>query len=247
MKSPRVSFVIPAHNAEAFLAQAILSCRNQSVKELEIIVVDDGSRDGTKELIEWHAANDSRVIYAGFSENRGRSAARNYGNAIAKAPFILVLDADDIALKNRARDTLLTFQMKNPDVVYGPFQLINENDQIIGLQKAGAFNKEFSLQKKQNGIGHSTMAYRKGVCRNVQYDEGDYSRLGLDDWKFQWDCILAGYKFGVASVALSKYRIYQLPNQTYGSPTEFMRDEKEVEKLKNEYIARISDDLASKV
>jgi glycosyltransferase involved in cell wall biosynthesis len=237
--TPKASFVIPAHNAEAYLAQAILSCREQSMKDIEIIVVNDGSTDGTQELIEWHAAKDSRVKVCQFHDNCGRSAARNMGNALARAPFILVLDADDMAMKNRARDTLLTFNMKNCDVLYGPFSVIDENDNVIGKQQATHFNRELAIKKKQNYIGHSTMAYRKGVTLNVSYDEGDYSRLGLDDWKFQWDCILKGYKFDFTKNALSYYRIYALPNGSIGSPTEFHRNSKEVEKLKNGYLAGI--------
>jgi glycosyltransferase involved in cell wall biosynthesis len=247
MKPPPVSFVIPAHNAEAYLAQAILSCRGQSIKDLEIIVVNDGSTDGTFELARWHSQQDPRVKVIDFEKNQGRSAARNAGNAAAKAPIILVLDADDIALKNRARDTLLCFQMKNPDVIYGPYQVIDENESVLGTQNAGPLNKEFNLEHKKNFIGHSTMAYRKGVAVIVQYDEGEYSDLGLDDWKFQWDCVLKGYKFATTSTVLTKYRIYQLPNHTYGSPTEHFRDNKRVETVKNEYLARIQDQLTSKI
>lgn len=235
----RASFVIPAYNAETFLAQAILSCRGQSVKEVEILIVDDGSTDGTGELARWHEKEDSRVKLF-HVRHSGRSAARNFGNAAAKAPFIFVLDADDIAHRNRVRDTLITFQMKNPDIVYGPFDVIDEQEQLLGKQPAGPWNKEISIKRQQNFIGHSTMAYRKGVATNVQYDEGDFSRLGLDDWKFQWDCILKGYKFEVCKQTLSRYRIYQLPDQTYGSTTEFNRDPGEVKKLKDAYLDGIT-------
>lgn len=236
---PKASFVIPAYNAELFLAQAILSCRSQSVKDIEIIVVDDGSTDGTKELVQWHSKEDDRVKYF-YVEHFGRSAARNFGNTLAESPFIFVLDADDISNKNRVRDTLITFQMKNPDVVYGPFDVVDEHDQLIGKQQAGPWNREISIKRQQNYIGHSTMAYRKGVAINVPYDEGDFSRLGLDDWKFQWDCVLKGYKFEVCKQTLSRYRIYQLPNQTYGSTTEFNRDPGEVKKLKDAYLDGIA-------
>ena len=228
MKSPKASFVIPAYNAEAFLAQAILSCRAQSVKEIEIIVVDNGSTDGTEELVRWHVSQDKRVRYEICPFQKNRSAARNHGNFLANAPFIFVLDSDDLACKNRVRDGLIVFQMKNPDVIYGPFEMIDEHGQHLGNQKAGTFNRETALATRHNFIGHSTMAYRKGVTMNVQYDEGDYSRLGLDDWHFQWECVLKGYKFGVCSTMQSKYRLYQLPNKTYGSPTEFYRNPEEV-------------------
>lgn len=353
----RASFVIPAYNAELFLAQAILSCRSQSVKEIEILVVDDGSTDGTRELAEWHANEDSRVrvISSGFtretidvprkqllklahealsmrkngmvailpnvsnlqegihaylakitslesitkienelsklyeclcssgknketslsilwdcfisgapsrlyetigdhlvlpslssgtpqtSRNLGRSVARNVGNSYASSPFIFVLDSDDLAHKNRVRDTLITFQMKNPDVVYGPFDVVDEQDQTIGRQPAGPWNKELSIKRQQNYIGHSTMAYRKGVAIDVPYDEGEFSHLGLDDWKFQWDCIQKGYKFEVCKQTLSRYRIYRLPNETYGSTTEFNRNPEEVKKIKDAYLDGISE------
>lgn len=247
MKPLKASFVIPSYNAEAFLAQAILSCRGQSIKDIEIIVVDNGSTDGTKELAMWHSKQDKRVRYEVCQLEKNRSAARNYGNALAKAPFVFVLDSDDMACKNRVRDSLIVFNMKNPDVIYGPFQMMDEHDNVLGTQKAGPFNKEANIATKHNFIGHSTMAYRKGVTLNVQYDEHDFSRLGMDDWQFQWECFLKGYKFGVCSTVQSKYRIYQLPNRTYGSPTEFYRDANEVKKVKDEYLARISDRIAQKV
>lgn len=243
--TPKASFVIPAYNAECYLAQAILSCRHQSIKEVEILVVDDGSKDGTLELANWHAIDDKRVKVIALKDNVGRSAARNIGNAAANSPFIFVLDADDMALKNRVRDSLIHFNMKNVDVLYGPFQIIDEGENVIGNQNAGPFNKEMGIKSKLNGIGHSTMAYRKGVTLNVSYDEGEFSKLGLDDWKFQWDCYLKGYKFGFTKTTLSKYRIFQLANHQYGSPTEFNRDNERVKQLKDEYLTRISGQPAS--
>ena len=238
--TPRASFVIPAYNAEAYLAQTILSCRLQSITDIEIIVVNDGSTDGTQELVEWHAKEDKRIRPV-LADHKGRSAARNTGNALAQAPIILVLDADDMACKHRVRDTLLCFQMKNPDVVYGPFEVMDENDNTVATQKAGKFDRKLAIETKLNGIAHSTMAYRKNVTLNVRYDEGDFSRLGLDDWRFQWDCLLKGYKFETVTPFLSRYRIYNLPNGSYGSPTEFFRDAKEVEKIKDEFLASLSD------
>jgi glycosyltransferase involved in cell wall biosynthesis len=232
MKPARASFVIPAHNAQKYLSEAIISCRNQSVKELEIIVVNDGSTDGTRELVDWHSTEDERVIPIHLDENVGRSEARNIGNARADSPFIFVLDADDRACKNRVRDCLISFQMKNPDVVYGPFFMMDDFGNVIQKISAGPFNKELNLHKKLNFITHSTMAYRTGVTKNIQYDTGDYSRLGLDDWKWQWDAYLRGYKFGVVRSWLSYYR-------THDENTVARRDANAVAKLKDKYLAEI--------
>jgi glycosyltransferase involved in cell wall biosynthesis len=232
MKTPRASFVIPAHNAQKYLSEAIWSCRNQTVKELEIIVVNDGSDDGTQELVDWHAADDKRVRCISLPKNVGRSEARNIGNDAAKAPIIFVLDADDRACKQRVRDSLITFQMKTPDVVYGPFFLVDGMGQLIQKVGAGPFNKALAVTKKMNFITHSTMAYRAGVSKNIRYDTGEYSRLGLDDWKWQWDAFLRGYKFEVVKTFLSYYR-------THDDGTVANRDNDAVMKLKDEYLAKI--------
>lgn len=240
MRPPRVSFVIPAYNAEAYLAQAILSCRGQSVKEIEIVVVNDGSSDGTKDLVQWHMEQDKRVHLIDLPKNQGRSAARNIGNAYAHAPYILVLDADDISLPNRARDTIAAFELKKADVVYSSFQVIDGLGQIISKTAAGPFNKELAIKHKLNFICHSTMAYRKGVISNVQYDEGDYSRLGLDDWKFQWDAFLKGYKFIPAKNVLSQYRLLS-------GNTEDRRNKEEVKNLKDAYLATIEERITARL
>lgn len=232
MKPPRASFVMPAHNAQKYLSEAIHSCRNQSVKEIEIIVVNDGSDDGTQELIDWHAAEDKRVIPVHLRENVGRSEARNIGNAKAQSPFIFVLDADDRACKHRVRDCLITFQMKNPDVVYGPFFRMDDLGNVMQKIPAGPFNKELAIRNKMNFIAHSTMAYRTGVSKNIRYDTGEYSRLGLDDWKWQWDAFLKGYKFDVVKSFLSYWR-------DHDDGTTAKRNAEEVAKLKETYLAKI--------
>jgi len=249
--TPKASFVIPAYNADAYLAQTLLSCRNQSVKEIEIIVVDNGSTDGTKDLVLWHSEHDPRVKWLESPTQKNRSAARNFGNLAAQAPIIFVMDSDDISLKNRVRDSLIHFSMKNTDVLYGPCQVIDENDNLLGNHPAGPFNRELAIKKRMNYIVHSTMAYRKGVTLNVQYDEGDYSRLGLDDWKFQWDCLSKGYKFGFTKTFLTRNRIYGLAQSQdkmiFGSETEEKRDAKEVEALKSAYLAGIAGACATEV
>ena len=90
----RVSVVIPAHNSRAYLAQAIESALDQTLPPAEVIVVDDGSTDGTQDLI---APYLGRICYQRQS-NLGVSAARNAGLAAATGEFVAFLDADDFFL-----------------------------------------------------------------------------------------------------------------------------------------------------
>jgi glycosyltransferase involved in cell wall biosynthesis len=97
---PSVTVVVAAYNAEKFIQETLESVAAQSLENIEIIVVDDGSTDGTPDLLRAFA--DRRLIVL-RQDNRGVSAARNAGLALARAPYIFFLDADDILL----RDALL--------------------------------------------------------------------------------------------------------------------------------------------
>ncbi|MEK7628437.1 MAG: glycosyltransferase family 2 protein [Patescibacteria group bacterium] len=113
MNNPLITVVIPVWNDEACIARAINSMRNQTYKNLEIIVVDDGSTDGTKAVVQAIAKEDSRVQYhyhrdprekrtnwRGYDINAGY-AARNYGFKLAKGEWITTQDSDDASLLNR--------------------------------------------------------------------------------------------------------------------------------------------------
>lgn len=90
-----VSVIIPAYNAERFVCEALRSVLNQTYEYLEVIVVDDGSKDRTAEIVREVAAEDKRVRLL-QQENRGVAAARNLGIERARGAFIAPLDADDL-------------------------------------------------------------------------------------------------------------------------------------------------------
>ena len=206
MNKPRCSFVIPAFNAETYLRETLDSCLNQSVKNLEVVVVNDGSTDGTKELVDFYVKKDHRVKAVHLGTNGGRSEARNVGNKLAAAEIILVLDSDDMATRNRAKDTLTCFETKKPDLMYGGWIQIDTFGNMERRIAPHPWSEEQSLKYKTHFICHSSMAYRKNLTLNVQYQGGECSRLGIDDWRFIWDCRLKGYKFAYTKSSLCYYR-----------------------------------------
>ncbi len=228
---PRASFVIPAYNAQAWIGDTLQSCLDQTIKQIEVVVVNDGSKDHTQEIVEGMALKDKRITLLPLAKNVGRSEARNIGNKEAKADIICVLDSDDKATRNRIKDTLACFQIKKPDLVYGGFVLI---DTFGNMEKRFApepFSREASLKYKTHHICHSTLAYRKGVTMNVQYSSNEFSRLGIDDWKFIWDAHLKGYKFAYVKSPLCYYR------RVDGTIT-YTRDENEVSKVKDAFLEK---------
>jgi glycosyltransferase involved in cell wall biosynthesis len=102
---PRLSVVIPTYDRAALVARAIESVRAQTETDLEILVVDDGSRDDTARVVREIAARDPRVVYLA-QENSGCSAARNHGIARATAPHVGLLDSDDVWLPGFAASQL---------------------------------------------------------------------------------------------------------------------------------------------
>ena len=92
MRKPEVSVIIPAYNAQAFVAEAVHSALSQSLNDLEVVVVNDGSNDGTAEIV--NQVEDCRVRLI-QQPNLGQSAAINYGVSRSNGAYIKLLDADD--------------------------------------------------------------------------------------------------------------------------------------------------------
>ena len=93
-KDMLVSIVIPVYNVRPYLTQALDSVLHQSYKSLEIIIIDDGSTDGSSEICDAYAAKDARVLVV-HQTNKGLSAARNAGLDLITADVVAFLDPDD--------------------------------------------------------------------------------------------------------------------------------------------------------
>lgn len=97
MRSPFFSIIIPTYNREKFIQKAIESVLYQSFNDWELIIIDDGSTDNTKLIIERY---DTHNIHYFYYENQGRSIARNHGIDRSRGAFICFLDSDDYYLEN---------------------------------------------------------------------------------------------------------------------------------------------------
>lgn len=111
MKQPLISVIIPVYGVEKYIAQCLESVINQTYKNLEIIVVNDGTKDRSAEIAKEYAAKDSRIKVYDF-KNGGLSVARNRGLEIATGEYISYIDSDDW-IDKRMYETLLETAMKN--------------------------------------------------------------------------------------------------------------------------------------
>lgn len=111
MKKPLISVIIPVYGVEKYIAQCLESVINQTYKNLEIIVVNDGTKDRSADIAKKYAAQDSRIKVYDF-ENGGISVARNRGLEIATGDYISYIDSDDW-LDKRMYETLLKSAIQN--------------------------------------------------------------------------------------------------------------------------------------
>ena len=116
MVNPKVTFIVPVYNTHEFLPRCFDSLLNQTCPDIEIIVVNDGSPDGSAAIIDEYARMDSRVRVVEKS-NGGLSSARNAGMDVARGAIIDFVDSDDYVEPNLAEFLVGTFAEKHPEIV----------------------------------------------------------------------------------------------------------------------------------
>lgn len=130
----KVSVIIPVYNTEKYLSECITSVLNQSYKNYEIILVDDGSTDKSPIICDKFGKNFSciKVIH---KENEGAGIARNYGVSVAKGEFVTFVDSDDY-IGPKMLESLITDQEKyNADLCIGGTFSVNQNKKVVHIEK----------------------------------------------------------------------------------------------------------------
>lgn len=123
---PLISIVTPTYNREAFLAEAIQSVIDQTYENFELIIVDDGSTDGSEVLVQRYVQEDSRIRY--FKQhNQGQSVARNRGIQESRGEFVCFLDSDNKWFPDKLEVSVKAFaDNSSVDIVYGNNVTISE-------------------------------------------------------------------------------------------------------------------------
>lgn len=130
-----VSLIIPVYNKSRYLQDCINSALEQDISQYEIILVDDGSTDGSGEICD-AAQSKSRKIKVIHQENMGVSAARNTGIFAAKGKYLAFMDADDTITADMLSTLVSTAQSNNAEIAYCAYRLIEEGvrDEIFALK-----------------------------------------------------------------------------------------------------------------
>ncbi len=134
LKNEKLSVLMTAYNAEKYLKPSINSILKQTHKNLELIIIDDGSTDGSINVVK--NFEDKRIQLIKQKKNRGRTKSLNNGLKKVKSKYIAILDADDISYKNRL-NIQLNFLKKNKhiDIVGTWYEVINNKGKILKINK----------------------------------------------------------------------------------------------------------------
>lgn len=164
MNNPLVSIYIPTYNRLNLLKRAVDSVLMQSYRNIEVIVVDDGSNDGTKEYLKEISNKDSRLKFLIKEGNKGAPASRNMAIFSAKGKYITGLDDDDFFTRERVRELVdnhnhgyaftFTRKLSITDFFYSPFVFLKRSvnfDQLVYFNIVG--NQVFTETSKLKAIG----------------------------------------------------------------------------------------------
>jgi len=192
MRRPLVSVFIPTYNREKYIFESVCSILNQSFKDFELIVVDDGSTDNTREILA--SIKDERLKVYFNDKNMGIPYTRNRGIELASGEYVALLDSDDVATVDRL-EKQVDFLNKHPDcaVVGGFVARINQHSKVIRTIKFRYTKPDYihSSMLFQCPLNNTTVMGRTSLFKKFKYNS-DF-KLGEDHELFM-RLYLSGYK-----------------------------------------------------
>jgi glycosyltransferase involved in cell wall biosynthesis len=215
---PLVSVVMPAYNAAEFIGDAIESVLNQTLQQFELIIVDDGSKDGTGDIARAYAAKDERIrIIPG--EHKGAAHAMNLGIRQARADWVAVMHSDDIALPSRLERQYSAAQACPEVVIWGTDGYhINSKGEMLSRFRVGPLSvEEWQAEREKNRVVqciHPTVLLRRDVllavggydptlrvCEDIEL----FDRMMVHGPLVTIPELLLGYRIHGASLSMKHY------------------------------------------
>lgn len=204
---------MPAYNAERFIEASILSVINQTYKDWELIIIDDGSVDRTAEIALFYVKMDCRILY--FYQNNGKQGkARNLGLDNSSGDFIAFLDSDDIWLSNKLEIQLKQIQENQVDLVFSDSYIFFDDDvkdtqkRIDVTQKFYTGIEAIDLFIECNRIPILTVLAKKSIIKTAGcFIEDNVVQYG-EDYHLWLKLLLNGSVFYSSDLVLAKYRIH---------------------------------------
>ncbi len=166
LNTPKVSIVVPIYNGEKYIDNCVKNLKAQTYGNLEFVLVDDGSSDGTRQKCDSYAKEDPRFKVV-HKKNSGVSAARNAGTAMAEGDYIVYYDVDDDILPNLVEDNVRLAVQNDADVVIFEFWYHNVD---TGRRKSNVLGRGFVGNARDFFYDYLTLAMKHEVL-NAQWNK----------------------------------------------------------------------------
>ena len=238
--NPKVSVIVPVYNTEKYLEKCLDSLVNQTLTDIEIICVNDGSTDGSLAILNKFAADDFRIKVIN-QNNKGQSAARNAGLSAAKGEYIGFLDSDDFADNSMFEKLYYSAKKNDSDLIMCAVNLYNDKTSQVSSDDPYFGLKIFEQQTNSDMFFDNVFSYEQckdflfRICvvpwnklikanflkeNNIKFVEG----LSFEDNIFCLELLLKAKRISLFKDALPFYRISTQHSLTYGVNDEVKLD-----------------------
>lgn len=154
----KISIIVPIYNVEKYIKKCIDSLLNQTYKDIEIILVEDGSPDNCKFICDEYEKNDGRIKVI-HKKNGGLSDARNKGTEVSTGEYILYVDADDFLEKTACEELMKIINKFNPDIICFNCNKVNENGELA--------NQNSSVYRYENTKKTKLLTFEEAMIDNL--------------------------------------------------------------------------------
>lgn len=225
---PKVSIIIPVYNVERLLRSCLQSAVNQTLRDIQIICIDDKSTDRSLSVLKEYAQKDSRIILLEQAVNQGQGAARNRGLAVATGEYIMFLDADDWYEPTACEDAYNHIsQHKNDLCLFGSY-FVEPNRRFVYMKMANAYaNATLPINFKELETNFITNMASWPYIYNRQFLQTNHilypnDRIG-EDVGFMAQVYIQAKSFSVLYKPLYNYRMLPPPQKEKGSSMDISR------------------------
>lgn len=236
MKAPKVSVVLPCYNVAKFMEPMFISLRNQTMKDIEIICVDDKSTDDTVKKIRYFMKYDNRIRLYKLNKNTGASHARNYGLKKSNGKYVCFLDPDDYIDDDfveklykaitKTKSDVAKAKFKVGDKYWKTHELVKENYLCFGSEHVSAmYNKKFLLGNNilypedvitgEDAVFLSNLVLHTNKITTIDNSDYHYVRRekSLDSQKLS-------HKMVLARIKMLDYKMQMLKEHKFDSYTD---------------------------
>lgn len=226
----KISVLLSVYNGSEWLEECIQSVLKQSYESIEFIIIDDGSIDSSRDIIDKYSNKDSRIVKL-YKKNTGLADSLNIGLGIATGEWIARIDADDICESNRLESLLEKVRNSNGNVLIGSSHfVINEKGEILSIVEYPESNQELRKRLYHRGAfySHSSVIYRRDIVKKIGGYRGVVKKAeDYDLWLRLSEC------GNIASVKQPLVRIRKHANQV-------SNEKAGLQQIRDSYLALVS-------